>query len=317
MKIPYVCARCGYETYIYASMRNHLFRKKKPCPPIKNDIELTDEIKNTIMENKYYKVQKNEAPQQPQQYVINNVFNGSVNFMTFLSQMDPIDKYNMYINHRNVEQKGFEELVDETFASTVNKLENRQIDFNMKKQDFLEMVDKVSVCKEVEDFNIVFDPDNNKIKVYQDGTWCEHLLSSGVSYIVHVIKDYFIDVYEKYLIYNIETCTNPFSKQCYRERLQDCYKFLVCFDIRPASLDMTDSEILASQHGRHSYDISERCEKEYKAVKSNATLSEINRMKKDVIDIIKNNSRKTIKEIHKKVMELIKVDEDFRKKIAL
>lgn len=42
---PYDCPRCGYQTCISTHMRDHLFKSKKPCPGIVNDIELTDEMK--------------------------------------------------------------------------------------------------------------------------------------------------------------------------------------------------------------------------------------------------------------------------------
>lgn len=53
-KPPYICYCCGYETPRKADMRIHLY-KKKPCPKILNNIELTDEIKEFILANRIYK----------------------------------------------------------------------------------------------------------------------------------------------------------------------------------------------------------------------------------------------------------------------
>lgn len=162
----------------------------------------------------------------------------------------------------------------------------------------------------MEDFNIIYDHESNKIKIYQDGEWTEYIVQIGLPLIMNVIKDYFIDSYEKYLIYNIEKTTSYHKKQCYREHLHDCYMFLCCFDIKPSSHNMSDAELLDSNFGRDSYEIAERCIKEYKAVEAKVTKSEINR-------INKNNTRKTIKDINKRVMELIKVDESFQQIVAL
>lgn len=49
---PYLCIRCGYETTHFTAMKNHLYNKLKPCPPSEMDIELTEEVKQCIMEKR-------------------------------------------------------------------------------------------------------------------------------------------------------------------------------------------------------------------------------------------------------------------------
>lgn len=56
MKQPYQCISCGYETTYRTAMYNHLYKKKKHCPKLLNDIELTDEIKEYIMDNHFYRI---------------------------------------------------------------------------------------------------------------------------------------------------------------------------------------------------------------------------------------------------------------------
>ena len=56
--INYGCPRCGYETEHKTNIVNHLYKKKKACPQIKNEIELTDEIKEHILNNRIYKIDK-------------------------------------------------------------------------------------------------------------------------------------------------------------------------------------------------------------------------------------------------------------------
>ncbi len=56
--IPYSCIRCGYTTKHKTKMTNHLFERKKYCPAIVNNIKLTEEIKNFILENRVYKIPK-------------------------------------------------------------------------------------------------------------------------------------------------------------------------------------------------------------------------------------------------------------------
>ena len=52
----YECIRCGYSTDLKQSMNLHLYKKKKPCQTIVNNIELTDEIKKYILKNQAYKI---------------------------------------------------------------------------------------------------------------------------------------------------------------------------------------------------------------------------------------------------------------------
>ncbi len=54
----YACNRCGYKTAIKARMRRHLYCLKKICPGSKNDIELTEEIKEKILANRIYHMPK-------------------------------------------------------------------------------------------------------------------------------------------------------------------------------------------------------------------------------------------------------------------
>jgi hypothetical protein len=53
-------------------MRNHLYARKHHCPAEKADIELTEEVKEYILNNRIYRVQS--APKPPSTF-ITNVYN--------------------------------------------------------------------------------------------------------------------------------------------------------------------------------------------------------------------------------------------------
>lgn len=55
-KPPYCCIRCGYSTSQKPDIKKHFYDLKKVCPAIENDIELTDYIKNYIMNNRIFKI---------------------------------------------------------------------------------------------------------------------------------------------------------------------------------------------------------------------------------------------------------------------
>jgi HNH endonuclease len=53
-KHPYTCPRCEYFTSKKTDMYKHLYNVKKPCPALKINIELTDDIKKYILDNRIY-----------------------------------------------------------------------------------------------------------------------------------------------------------------------------------------------------------------------------------------------------------------------
>lgn len=60
IKDNYLCIRCGFNTKIKNDIRRHFYNLKKKCPAIKNNIELTDEIKEYILNNRIYFIPKVE-----------------------------------------------------------------------------------------------------------------------------------------------------------------------------------------------------------------------------------------------------------------
>lgn len=54
--IDYECPRCAYKTHHRGHMRNHLYHKNKMCPATKSIVELTDDIRDYVLDNKIYPV---------------------------------------------------------------------------------------------------------------------------------------------------------------------------------------------------------------------------------------------------------------------
>jgi len=53
---PYSCPRCRYSTILRGNIRQHLVTKKKTCPATVSNIELTDEIKEHIINKPIYRM---------------------------------------------------------------------------------------------------------------------------------------------------------------------------------------------------------------------------------------------------------------------
>jgi hypothetical protein len=56
--IPYTCIRCGFTSKDKYCIRRHLYDRIKDCPATENDIELTEEIKIYILNNRIYNIPK-------------------------------------------------------------------------------------------------------------------------------------------------------------------------------------------------------------------------------------------------------------------
>jgi hypothetical protein len=64
MSIPqdYTCPRCGYSSHRKSNIRNHFYKKNKLCPATVDFVELTDKVKEYILENKVYRPLNSKYP---------------------------------------------------------------------------------------------------------------------------------------------------------------------------------------------------------------------------------------------------------------
>jgi hypothetical protein len=125
-----------------------------------------------------------------------------------------------------------------------------------------------------------------------------------VKEIIKTIQDAYLDTYEEYLLEQYVS-SSLYHKQCIREALIEYYEFLECFGSTPILVTGTDDLVIDSREG----DIG----KLYKSV--NVSASKRNEIKKLVYNVIKTNCNANVIELNKQMMELIKMDEDFKNKI--
>ena len=62
---PYLCPRCGYSTSNKSWMRNHMYTLKKPCPGLTSNVELDDDMKNDILQNRFIRITINQGESLP------------------------------------------------------------------------------------------------------------------------------------------------------------------------------------------------------------------------------------------------------------
>lgn len=318
----YTCPRCGYKTSLCNDMRRHLYSKKKVCPGQVNDVDLTDEIKGTIMKNRIYFIPKQEKTST------NTIINNYNNVNNFIAGMDAIEKLEKYIKHKNVELLSIEQSVEDKYSNTVQRLENDswKYGFELKTDDLLDVIDQVSKIhlrslednnvKSFEDLNIVYDKSADKLKIF-DGEWEEMLLNRGVKKILLVIQSYYWDAYECFMLRNIYTGIDAFKKQKLRELLIEYYKFVGCFDVEPFVKNKENEDILGRPCREDDvFSISDEYYQIYLKTRDNIKKSEINAVKKTVLEIIRKNSDRNITELNKRVFEMFNVDEGFKNNVV-
>lgn len=315
---PYTCPRCGYKSNNRSDMRKHFFLKKKTCPAQENDLELTQEIKELVIQNRLYIL--------PKQSTTNTIINNYNSINNFIAGMDAIEKLEKYRKYMNIELIGFEQSIEDRYSKSAKRLENGTIKYGyeLDKDDLLDIIDQVSKVnfknqvKTFEDLNILYDKNADKLKIF-DGEWEEMLLNKGIKKILQTIQSYYWDSYECFLLKKMyDSKTDIFNNQRLKELLIEYYKFIGCFDVEPYIKNKEDQEILGYIHDKKNiYSISDEYYVIYIKVRDNIKKSEINNVKKAVLDIIRKNSDRNINGLNKKVYELFNVDKAFKDNIIL
>lgn len=317
----YQCIRCGYSTNDKTKMRKHLYSLKKPCSGHVNDIELSDVIKETILKNKLYKIPEERTPQQ----IINQTINNYQQINNLINTMDTIEKINRYNEYKNLELIDFEDRIETQFAQTARKLDGKMFrDFKLNFASIMEVIDSVTLMVDTEKMNVLYDEIPNKLKIFCYGEWKCLLLEAGIKEIIEKIQACYLDYYECYLHRKlVDTDSNVQYRVEIRERLEEYYKFLAYFNILPYIHGKNNYQVLYSQddpkyntyisyNDYGNYSIQDEWLNKYNDLKDSILLSDFNRIKKEVQTIIKKNTKASILELNKKMMEIIQMDENFK-----
>lgn len=322
-RLEYQCPRCGYTIHRRPAMRKHLYGLKKECPASLNNITITDDIKECILINRVYHipVQKSEAS------IINQTINNYHQINNLIANMDTVEKILKYTGYKNIELLDFEDHIDEQYHKHVKRLDAAKYDnFTLNIQSIMEVIDRVTSMMDVSKFNILYDEIPNKLKMFCCGEWQCMLLEAGIRDMIEKIKVCYLDHYECYLLRKIyDDANSPLHKQQMKEHLLEYYKFIACFNIQPFVIGSSNNMILyPSSDSRHhaspendfsAYSIEEEWQKRYNSIKDRIALGEANKIKREVQLIIKKNTKASLLELNKRMMEIIQMDESFKKEI--
>lgn len=317
--IRYQCPRCGYNTNQKSDIKKHLYNLKKICSATQQEVELTEEVKQKILRDRVFR-----PLQSPSQIIQNNTLNQTINnynqINNLIYKMDPIEKILRYTEYKSLELMDFEEKIEEQYCLEVQRLDKGKLKhFSMDKNSFLSVIDTITTIQDIDKLNIIYDEVPNKIKVFSCGQWRSSLLDAGIQDMIAKIKGCYLDFYECYLLrkYHDSDVSYP-QKSNVKELLEEYYRFIACFDILPFVKGKNDNEILfRSEDPLHhkcsdDYSIEEYWYPCYKRIKAALMMSEVKVLKKEVMDIVKKNSKANIIDLNKKMMEVIQMDEEFK-----
>ena len=293
-------------------MRRHLYQKKKPCPKSMNVIELTDEIKETILRDRVYMIPTVIVPINHVNQ-INQVVNYNNTIQNLITNMDVIDKLNKYTAHHDVKLIEFGETIEHKFIRQVEGLRKADDRYGaldgliLDRNNILEVIDQVSSLAQehCENMNVIYDKKFDKLRLYDMGRWDELILVTGITTLLTKIQEHYFNQYECYLIRKIECSSLHIQdKIIIKAQLAEYYKFIGCFEIEPYVKDKNESEIIYNQDDERCRPFVEMTDENtelplrylniYAKICGETKTSEHNRIKKTVIDIVKKNCLKNV-----------------------
>ena len=295
MTIPYTCCKCDYQTNHRGSMINH-FKRKKPCPNI-NNIELTDAIKQTILDCRMYHVTQPMIQERPT--IINNNNNtiNNVNVYNIITKMDPDRKIDLLMEQMNKDMPNLQDI------PYFKRMRHHMLIHKDKPDAMLSSCRHIDdLFKEIIDFlqsffddetNIVYNCfiKSNLFHLYDGDMWDKRTIPNGMNVFIKTMKQMIFDAYELCLIRQMMHWKKRKEAKDY---LRSYYAFISSFDNKPIILEghnndnkllYNEDEIEYDNSNYSCYDIHdemltlwthvEKDMKEYKKISNKQTLKQI------------------------------------------
>lgn len=239
--------------------------------------------------------------------------------MNMVSGIDTMTKIREYVTHQKLDMMAFDNEADQTFEKQRERLEKHTYVPDHHNEDIFQIVDKLTSSKKenMEDFNILYDRDMNKILIYVLGDWQELLDTQGLISMAETIQKYFWDAYECFLIRNIERGEDAVMM---RERLDDLYRILAILDSKPCVNGKNNNQILYVADDEEyriepewadvsAHTIEDTYMPIYTKIKQKLSAREKGETKKKILDIVKRNTKKCMMNLNKLITNL---NADFR-----
>lgn len=306
----YVCPRCSYKSYKNTDMIRH-FNRKRICAD-KNGVVFTDEMKKTVLENFECHISRSNNLQS-----VNNL-----NMMLgIVNSTETLDKVRLLTDHKGIKITDIEDELEKQYEYMVKRLENDDMTcgYLLKLDDLFNIVNTCTSrdAGEPDHFNVFFDKMVNRLKLFRSKNWETFLEDAGIKQLISLIKSYYLDSYEVYLIRNLHSTQKPkVNPWQLKDHLIIYYQFIAVFELEPYITSLQDDEVVGHRLLEYESDfLSKTYYKLYNEHKKELKESVIKSVKRTIINIVKDNSLHNIKMIDKTIIDLLKIDEAFRNEL--
>lgn len=308
--VPYECPRCSYKTDVKTHMEKHL-KRKNICPSEKVDINITDEVINTVLKKRIYHV-----PHTPLDQISTTIHYSGNTLNIIQNTLTPVEKLMRFVQYNRVNIIPFENHVEDRYENIKEKLESDNLKYGhtLHMDDIHGVIDEISQSrnKDYQDLNILYDSELNKINVLDHrGNWQESLVNPGLQKIITTIQQYYLDEYECYLIRKMKCSSKTYDVQCAKELLHEYYLFISAFDLYPYCREGADFNLPFGAEYKNA-DIQNEFYDLFCKIKQKLKPTDIKNIRKTVLDIIKRNSAKNLKNLNTSISVLFSKNKEFQ-----
>jgi hypothetical protein len=283
-------------------------------------LELTEDIKEIVLRDHFYKPETPTNEKQMPSVTINQVNNQILNNFNMINNMlnnlSDTDKLSKYLSYNNKRLTDHEDYLENKFANRNDKLENNKYNegYLLQLEDIYKVIDDVT-CRsdDLENMNILYDKDSKRFRIYSCGKWESFMESFGIKTIIRLLKSYFLDNYEKYLLCNLYGFEyTKLNRVKLKEYLDIYYHFLASMELDPIIATSLDEDIFGRlvKENEPNYMVN-RLVDEFIKIKKSVKKSEINGTNKKILNLLKDNHSHNLKNLNKSILEILKVDEEF------
>ena len=291
-------------------MRRHL-EKKIQCPACKENIDLTDDIKQYVLDNRIY-----VKPETPKSNSMTQIINNYNTINNVVARMDPLEKLMNILQYQNMEVVDLKSSMEQSLQPKLIELKENfeaNIDFSMDQKDIMGLIDALTSFRSIQSMNVVYENVPDKLRIFEAGEWRPYMFDAGVEVIISTLQTTYLDHYELYMIRKYHVSRDIYERQCIKECIQEYYKFIACFDLSPIIRGRTDGNILHTV--RQSYDLEEFFYPMFKRIQDDLKHTFATALRRNIVHLVKSNNKAGVLELNKQIMDLIQMDTTFKNDI--
>lgn len=243
---------------------------------------------------------------------INNNNTQKITINKLVIQGNCVDNLEMLLKYQNLKLIGIEDTMDQRFKKENQQFQEGKSDIlGLDKPALFNCVSKSVMARTPDEFNIIHKTNPKEILIYHDGEWETYLEKYGVYRVVGFLRENIFNEYEIYLLKRIHT-GNCKKKMVLTANLEMYYKFLIAFDMVTEIEAYTDDYIMGREVREEEYRISSYAINLYNDIKKTMKDAEKSEFYNSVLDIIKGNTANSIQKVNLAMMEILRINEEFR-----